>query len=504
MALLTFSWMTDLLALVLGLVTVFYIYFTRNFNYWEKLGISHEKPVPFFGSFKEVALFRTSIGEYMRDVYNKTTGPYLGIFAFDQPYLVLKDPDVIKAILVKDFNSFSDRAIVSNEKDDPIGTHNLFIMKNPEWKAMRTKLSPVFSSGKIKQMFSLMNDIGNDLEKYIANSVINLPSADTKEICIKYTTDVITTCAFGINSNCLGDENAKFRQMGKKLLDFNYSRSIQMSSYFFFPGLVKLFKFKFFEPECAEFLRHVFNESLHHREQTKIKRNDLIDILIDLKGKDSSMKDDKLVAQAAIFFSAGFESSSSLMAFILYEIAKNKEIQVKLRKEILTTMAKNNGDINYDCMQDMQYLDMVCSESLRKYPPLPFLDRRCIKDYTLPGTDIILKKGVALCVPLLGLHYDPKYFPDPQKFDPERFADVNKRSRSFGAYMPFGEGPHNCIGARFGLMNSKVGLCHILSKYEVDITPETPLHIQLEPKGFLVTPIAGIPLKFKKVGIPAA
>lgn len=283
MALLTTSWMTDVLTLIIVAISIFYYYFTRNFNYWKKLGIPHDKPIPFFGNFKEIALFRKSIGEYLGEVYENAKGPYHGIFAFDQPYLIVKDPDVIKSILVKDFNNFSDRAIVSNERDDPIGTHNLFIMKNPEWKAMRTKLSPVFSSGKIKMMFNLINDIGYELEKHIDNIAVHLPSSDTKEICIKYTTDVITSCAFGINSNCLSNEDAKFREIGKKLLNFTYSRSIQMSSYFFFPGLVKTFRFKFFDKECADFLRKVFNESLDHREETNIKRNDLIDILVDLK-----------------------------------------------------------------------------------------------------------------------------------------------------------------------------------------------------------------------------
>lgn len=80
-----------------------------------------------------------------------------------------------------------------------------------------------------------------------------------------------------------------------------------------------------------------------------------------LLSEDSAMKDDKLVAQAAIFFSAGFESSSSLMSFTLYEIAKNKEIQVKLRNEILSALAKNNGVATYDMLQEMPYLDMVCA-----------------------------------------------------------------------------------------------------------------------------------------------
>lgn len=302
MALLTSSWITDMISLLAILISVVYLYSTRKFNYWKKKGIPYEKPVPFFGSFKEIAMFRISIGEYMAEVYKKTQGAYRGIFAFDQPYLVVKDPDVIKAILVKDFNYFHDRAIVSNEKDDPIGTHNLFVIKNPEWKSMRVNLTPVFSSGKVKMLFSLMNDIGKELSKYVDNVIVNQKSSEAKEICIKYTTDVITSCAFGIQSNCLSDENARFRQVGKKLLTFTYSRAIQMSSYFFAPGLVKTFGFKFFEPECANFLKTVFNESLKHREETKIKRNDLIDTLVDLKKSKSFITNSVICIYLFILF----------------------------------------------------------------------------------------------------------------------------------------------------------------------------------------------------------
>lgn len=94
----------------------------------------------------------------------------------------------------------------------------------------------------------------------------------------------------------------------------------------------------------------------------------------------------------------------------------------------------------------LPYLDKVICETLRKYPPLPFLDRVAAGDYKVPGTDLIIEEGTPVYIPLLGTHYDPEYFPDPTKYDPERFSAENKQKRPFGVYAPFGEGPRNCVG----------------------------------------------------------
>lgn len=83
---------------------------------------------------------------------------------------------------------------------------------------------------------------------------------------------------------------------------------------------------------------------------------------------------------------------------------------------------------------------------MRKYPPVPILSRVCTKDYKVPGTDIILKVDEEVNISVWGIHYDPAYYPDPQKFDPTRFNDENKNGRHQFAFLPFGEGPRICIG----------------------------------------------------------
>lgn len=86
------------------------------------------------------------------------------------------------------------------------------------------------------------------------------------------------------------------------------------------------------------------------------------------------------------------------------------------------------------------------TEAMRKYPPLPFLPRKCTETYTVPGSDLVLEKGQLVFIPILGLQRDRVHYPDPERFDPDRFTAEAKANRSPCLWLPFGEGPRICIG----------------------------------------------------------
>ncbi|KAF2880403.1 hypothetical protein ILUMI_25770 [Ignelater luminosus] len=151
----------------------------------------------------------------------------------------------------------------------------------------------------------------------------------------------------------------------------------------------------------------------------------------------------------------------------MHELCVNPDIQSRLRKEILDTI-KTHGDLTYEAVQDMKYLNMVVSETLRKYPLTPLIQRECESDYTIPETGIVIEKGVGILISQHGLHWDPKYFPNPEKFDPERFSDENRQKIPSYVYLPFGDGPRNCIGERFGLLSTKLGIIHIIQNFKVE------------------------------------
>ncbi|KDR14000.1 Cytochrome P450 6k1 [Zootermopsis nevadensis] len=519
MALFGDSLLLDAIVIVSGLLLLAHLYFRHKFSYWEKRGVPFARPTTLFGNFKECFLQRESVGQFMQRMYNEGAGKrFFGIYVFGRPAIVLRDPELIKIILVKDFNIFYDRLVHSNTKTDPL-SNNLFLLKGPAWKYLRFKMTPLFTPFRVKQMSPLIFTCAEQLREYLENNDKTKKIIEAKEVCGKFATDVITSCAFGIGSNCLLDPNAEFREFGRKIFDFSVYRSFEFMSTFMLPLVVKVMNVKFFSDETTKFLRKAFWDTIKEREEKNIERADFLQMLIQLKNNEKNeakskadkngtrndiademdaaidFKGDILVAQAAIFFTAGFEANAAVIAFILYELAMQPHLQTRLREEILDAMDKNEGTLTYEAVRDMEYLHMVVSEVLRKYPPMPILDRVPNRDYVIPGTNITIEKGTAVYVPLLGLHMDPDVYPDPEHFDPERFSETNRTTRHPFMYLPFGEGPKNCIGRLFGLIAVKLGIASVIGKFEVSPCAETPRSMHLNPKAMVLAAKGGIPLK---------
>ncbi|XP_060531630.1 cytochrome P450 6l1-like [Cylas formicarius] len=253
--------------------------------------------------------------------------------------------------------------------------------------------------------------------------------------------------------------------------------------------------------ETLTTLTNIFSSAVKQRSENipAQKARDFIDLMLQLKKdnqNDVALTEPRLLAQAIQIFAAGFETVNSSLAYTIHELAINPSIQERLREEIKETIAKYNGEITYEAIQEMKYLDMCFSETLRKYPVLPFLDRRCTKDYVLPGTNVFIKEGIPVLVPMMGIHSDPKFYPDPDTYDPERFKDKSVYNTDGFNYFPFGEGPRSCIGERFGLLTIKLGFVKILSQFEVKTNQETQHPLNFEAKSFLLLTRKGVPLTF--------
>lgn len=281
-ALVTASWLiTDILLVILIFLIVAYVYTTRNHKYWKSRSVPYIQPHPLVGSLWNVISGRSQIGKELGLLYRQFDGPYFGIYALDKPYLVLRSPDIIKKILIKDFSVFSNRNFGQDFNTDSLAANSLFILKNPDWKVLRAQLTPIFTSGKMRNMLPLMKQVGVDLQDYILRQPSDV--VEMKEACVKYTTDLIASCAFGIEAKSFATEISEFRAVANRIFSFGLTRAVGLFFYFFAPRMVKLLKVKFVDDESAYFLRKVFSETIHQREELKMKRNDFVDILLNVK-----------------------------------------------------------------------------------------------------------------------------------------------------------------------------------------------------------------------------
>ncbi|XP_049535736.1 probable cytochrome P450 6a14 [Anopheles darlingi] len=496
------------------LVSIAYLYIRSRHNYWKDNGVPYAPdPHFFFGHVKGQAQTRhgADINQELYNQFKKRNLPYGGISLFVMPSLIVVDPELVKTILVKDFNVFHDRGVFTNPKHDPF-TGNLFGLEGNPWRLLRQKLTPTFTSGRMKQMFGTIWQVALELEQFMEDNH-RQPDLEMKNILGRFTTDVIGTCAFGIECNTLKNPDSDFRKYGNKAFEVDAVRLMKIFFAASYPRIGRKLGVAITDYGVTKFFMNIVDETINFREQNDVKRNDFMNLLLQIKNKGKlddengasvgkggvGLTREELAAQVFIFFLAGFETSSTTMNFCLYELVKNPDIQERLREEINRAIDENGGEVTYDVVMNMPYLDNVINETLRKYPPVETLTRKTSKDYLIPGTKHVIPEGTIVQIPAYAIQRDPDHYPDPERFDPDRFTPEEVKKRHPYVFIPFGEGPRICIGLRFGVMQTKVGLITLLRKFRFTPSHRTPDKIVFDPKVFTLSPTAGSYLKVEKV-----
>lgn len=311
-----------LVSILVILISIVYFWIRNRFSVFKKYGFPHEKPVFPYGNMKGVAK-TVHIANAVQEKYEKfkTSSPAFGMYFFINSNFVITDLEIIKNVLVKDFDNFHNRGLYSNPKDDPLTGH-LFLLEDGPWRNMRMKLTPTFTSGKMKTMFSTLTDTSLHLQEYLTTK-FPAPTFETnmKEILAKFTTDVIGNVAFGLEMNSIKDENSKFREMGKKLFDPRttpIARALFLSS---FRKIARKLGLKLIPEDLAAFFMDTIEQTVDYRIKNKIERNDMMSLLIKLmqEGDNDSGSGkitlNELAAQCFVFFIAGNNSKDCTERF---------------------------------------------------------------------------------------------------------------------------------------------------------------------------------------------
>uniref|UniRef100_A0A182PYV7 Uncharacterized protein n=1 Tax=Anopheles epiroticus TaxID=199890 RepID=A0A182PYV7_9DIPT len=492
-----------LFVVTLGLLWI-YLHFKQRYRFWAHHKVPFLEPNFPVGNAADTLKPTIHFANIMDKLYRKLKpyGDYAGIYFFRDPVLLVLSPEFARTILVKDFNYFVDRGVYSNEEVDPLSA-NLFFMEGNRWRKLRSKLAPTFTSGKLKAMFHTIVDVGTRLDQYLAKRCVQAQRLDVKELLARFLTDVIGSCAFGIECNSLDNPDSQFRVMGKRMINLPKLKALKVFFAMMFRKQARALGIRFNDEDVSDFFLTVVRDTIRYREENGVRRDDFMQLLIDMTKKDGTgdgetLTFEEIAAQAFIFFFAGFETSSTTLTCALHLLSKHPHVQREARRCVQDVLTKHRNELTYDAVVEMEYLGWIVNETLRMHPPVATLHRITTQPYQLPNGSVI-PEGVGVVIPNLAFHNDPDLFSDPLDFKPERFSVKDDFKNNF-SYLPFGEGPRICIGMRFGLLQTRLGLAMLLRNYSFTIDPsEAERPLPIDPINLLYGPAGEVWLNVERI-----
>ncbi|XP_072190990.1 thromboxane-A synthase isoform X1 [Excalfactoria chinensis] len=505
---------TVTLALLVILMVLLYWYSTSAFSKLSKVGIRHPPPLPFIGN---LLFFREGFWENHTKLITEY-GPVCGYYIGRQMFVVISTPEVIKQILVTDFGNFTNR-IKPNLISKPM-LDSILCLRDERWKYVRSLLTPAFSDAKLKEMIPLINRACDVLLSNLKVYADSGRAFDIQRCYNCFTLDVVGSVAFGTEVDSQKNPDDPFVKNCRTFFEMSLFKPLLFLILSFPSIMIPLLRILpnkkqkelngFFiqtiknavvfrdQQDAAERRRDFLQWMLDSRNSadalaggyfdkvcpaTTSSQNEMP--LVDTTSSEKAQKmltEDEIAGQAFLFLIAGYETTTSTLSFATYLLATNPECQEKLLQEIDEFSAKHMVT-DYQNVQELPYLDMVIAETLRMFPPAFRFTREAAKDCVVLGQRI--PAGAVIETAVGHLHHNPEFWPEPEKFIPERFTEEAKKERHPFAYLPFGAGPRGCIGRKMGLLETKMTLLRILQMFRFKICPETEIPLQLKSKATL-------------------
>uniref|UniRef100_A0AAX7UTH0 unspecific monooxygenase n=1 Tax=Astatotilapia calliptera TaxID=8154 RepID=A0AAX7UTH0_ASTCA len=460
--------------LLITFICIFVMYGHWTFGIFEKMGIPGPKPVMYWGT----------IVHYLDDYEcAQKYGRIWGVYEFRKPMLAVMDPDMLKTILVKEcFTYFTNRRNFRLNGDlyDAVS-----LAEDDQWRRIRNILSPSFTSGHLKEMFSIMKHHSHKLTDSLQSKAHNDEVIIVKDFFGSYSIDVMASCIFSVDFDSIKNPSNPFITHANQMFKFSILLYI-------FQGTASVLFWVFLQPVKMTKKRSIRVKTSLHIESlwSHLCTSDVsCPLLLFLTG----LTEHEIISQVTMFVFAGYETSAIALVFLAYSLARNPEIMKRLQSEIDSTFP-NKGPVEYEALMQMEYLDSVVSECLRLYPSIPRLER--VAKETVKISEITIPKGMLVMVPVYALHRDPELWPEPEEFKPDRFSKENKQNINPYTYLPFGAGPRSCMGTRFALMMVKLAMVEVLQNFSFSVCKETEIPLEMDVAGF-VSPVRPIKLKLK-------
>ncbi|CAF1062977.1 unnamed protein product [Adineta steineri] len=485
-------------------LAVYYVFLLQQrYQYFRRRGI----PTPPFRFFFGHMKILWNVPSFHRQLENwtKQYGKIYGIYQGTTPTFVVSDPDFLQEVFVKQFLNFpSRRQVLGGSR-----LRNVFNASGATWRRHRHVINPTFSAAKLKMMSPLINGCITNVMDKLKDHAENGNDFNIYTYYKRMTMDVICRCAFGIDTDLRNNpDNIYFKKVEEIFV-----RSIRSNSFFrlsqLLPELAYIIGKVFFGinmirafinihilsliskkelPELPSiWLFNRLHPIIEQRQKTPTSRVDVLQLMMQVM-TDEKIHDDvqdtskanyrlvkaEIISNIIVFMAAGYETTSTALAYATYELARHPEVLEKIQAEIDQLPLSNDDDDDsndemkkypdYDIVAQMPYMDMFVSEVLRMYPIAnTAVQRRTAENTIVQG--IPIEKGTLIHTDIFSVHYDPELWgpEDPYVFYPER----HQTKRHPMAYLPFGAGPRQCIGMRFALIEMKILLVRLLREYSI-------------------------------------
>lgn len=405
-------------------------------------------------------------------------------YGFRQVF-VTADLEVIKHVLQTRQKNYKKSAAYKQLK---LALGNGLVTSEGEfWRRQRRMAQPAFYKTQLEELYKKMVEVAEkfctELSQKSTHTIVNI-----SQEMMALTADIVLKTLFSTErgrDKVNMSDNMKFGQT----YIMNRARRPYMIPLSYINGQKKKF-----DTQMAELDQGII-DIIEERRQIQEKPIDLLTMLLEATDSESgnSMTNRQLRDELVTIHAAGHETSSNALSWTLYLLAKNPTVLTKLRREIQSVL----GQQSYPSFADLRHLPytkQVIEEGMRIYPPAYAVGRECIAKDEILGQTIPAKSVFLLSI--YALHQDPQYYPDPQKFDPDRFAPELVKQRPKLAYMPFGAGPRMCIGNHFAMMEMQLILAMLVQRFDFEMVDNAPVVPQplvtLSPKG-------GIKMRIKKI-----
>ncbi|XP_035035250.1 cytochrome P450 4V2 [Hippoglossus stenolepis] len=500
--------MIPLLGVSVFLVALTYITYKLLSGYLHKWYLM--KPIPQLGAtypFIGNALeFKTSSGDFFRQIEDLTrdfyNAPLFKLWIGPVPFVILFHANTVETLLNNSIHM--DKSYAYEFLHPWLGT-GLLTSTGKKWRQRRKMLTPTFHFSILTDFLEVMNEqaevLVEKLEKQAGKGSFNCFSHVT--LC---ALDIICETAMGKKIYAQSNSNSEYVESVYKMSDIISRRQRKP---WFWPDIVYNYFGEGREHDKTLKILHSFtNKVIHERaekisstksdsesENGKKKRQAFLDMLLKTEDEDGNkMSHQDIQEEVDTFMFRGHDTTAASMNWCLHLLGSHPEALSKVQQELQEVFGTSDRAANTEDLKKLKYLECVIKEALRLFPSVPFFARRICEDCHINGFKI--PQGANAVIVTYALHRDPRYFPEPEEFRPERFLPENSVGRPPYAYIPFSAGLRNCIGQRFALMEEKVVLLSILRRFSVEACQKRE---DLRPVGELILrPEKGIWIKLEK------